>query len=136
MKGLGVAVTSFVLVVAATAVTLVIVGYSFGLFNVYNVNNAVTQAGVAYLTGNNGHYTLKVILNNIASHQYTVTGVSIQGVPASSVGGQLNVLPSTMATYTLDVSVQGLSLEPGSTVSVVLALSNGEAVHIAAIYQG
>ncbi|MGC9104986.1 MAG: hypothetical protein ACP5HQ_00960 [Thermoprotei archaeon] len=136
MKGLSAVVASIVLILVAIVSALVVVGFAFGMFNVYNINNAVTQVGVAYLTGSNGHYTLKVILDNMAAREYVIMGVAIQGVPASYVSGQVTISPSTIATYTIDVSLQGVTLKPGSTVSVVLALSNGETLHLATIYIG
>jgi len=145
-KGLSGAVTALILVIASVIISLVVVGFAFGLFGAIGGTPTVTQVG----TGTLSPSTLKVTVNNkttsvpiyVAVITLHSTG-TVQIVSATIVGTNITAtsLPSAPLTagantVTITFPANGFTPQPGSTYQISIGLSDGATVQVAVTYTG
>ena len=150
MKGLSGAVTALILVIASVIIALIVVGFAFGLFGTLSSQNAITNAGSAYITyyTNNQQVTIYVTLTNPGPATPVITSVSVNGIPvnvysvtnvvngATNSASLLNQI--TISTGQNYLTIQGtlataLNVQSGATVSIQIAFSNSQTVTVPAI---
>jgi len=153
-KGISNTVTALILVIAAVIITLMVVGYSFGLFGAFAGTPTVTQVGTGIAFSDNGYVILKlhstgnvkVVSAQIAGTTYTNNTVSIVTYTTSSTTITINSpfltenIKETIVGYipigsslsaginTVAVQFYGFTPQPGETYTVVLSLSDGQTV--------
>ena len=154
MKGLSGAVTALILVIASVIVALIVVGFAFGLFGTMSSQNAITNAGSAYITYNpsTNEVTIYVTLTNPGPEMPTISGVSVNGVPitvtsltveyANTVGTYTtagsNPNAITISTGLNYLTITGtaattITVQSGATVTIQVSLSNGQVVTVPAM---
>jgi hypothetical protein len=145
-KGLSGAVTALILVIASVIISLVVVGFAFGLFGAIGGTPTVTQVG----TGTLSSYMSNVTANNktvtvthyVATFTLHSTG-TVQIVSASIVGTNITAtnlpsMPLTAGVNTVTISFpsSGFTPQPGSTYQISIGLSDGATVQVAVTYTG
>ena len=154
MKGLSGAVTALILVIASVIVALIVVGFAFGLFGTLSSQNAITNAGSAYIQYNpsTNAVTIYVTLTNPGPEMPTVSGVSVNGVPIT-VTSLVVEYANTVGTYTTSngnpnavtistglnyltisgIAATTINVQSGATVTIQVSLSNGQVVTVPAM---
>ena len=155
MKGLSGAVTALILVIASVIIALIVVGFAFGLFGTMSSQNAITNAGSAYIQYNpsDGHVLIYVTLSNPGPAMPTISGVSVNGVPITvtsinvvyantagqnTVTGINNPNEVTISTGLNYLTISGnaattINVQSGATVTIQVSLSNGQVVTVPAM---
>ena len=155
MKGLSGAVTALILVIASVIIALIVVGFAFGLFGTMSSQNAITNAGSAYIKydPSSGVVTIYVTLSNPGPAMPTISGVSVNGVPitvtsitvvyANTVGQYTSSnIPNpnavTISTGLNYLTITGsaattINVQSGATVTIQVSLSNGQVVTVPAM---
>ena len=151
MKGVSGAVTALVIVAATFIVTLVLVGYFFGIFGVIGSQNSIIPAGRVFIqySPSNGGVLIYLVLNNPGPETPVVTGVTVDGIPVAIAGvadqysgGHLTSANSpdavTITTGLNYLTVSGtlvgqLNVQPGATVIIQVSFSNGQTITDAAV---
>ena len=154
MKGLSGAVTALILVIASVIVALIVVGFAFGLFGTMSSQNAITNAGSAYIEYNptDGHVLIYVTLSNPGPEMPTISGVSVNGVPITVTGvsvvyantaGQYSTSNANPNAVTISTGLNYLTIsgtaattiqvQSGATVTIQVSLSNGQVVTVPAM---
>ena len=88
-----------------------------------------------YYMNPHNEFVVAVTLYSSVCEPVTITGVTLNGVPASVAGGNTVIYRGTQ-TLTFTVSTtQGVTLESGTQVQIELFLSNGFSVPISAVVQ-
>jgi hypothetical protein len=145
-KGLSGAVTALILVIASVIISLVVVGFAFGLFGAIGGTPTVTQVGTGVLstvtsnvTANNKTVT---VVHYVATFTLHSTG-TVQIVSASIVGTGVTAtsLPTTpltagVNTVTITFPANGFTPQPGTTYQISIGLSDGATVQVAVTYTG
>ncbi len=149
MKGLSGAVTALILVIASVIIALIVVGFAFGLFGTLSSQNAITNAGSAYIQYNPNGYgvTIYLTLNNPGPATPVITSVSVNGIPVNinSVVANYNTASTsvnnlngvTVSTGQVYLTLNGnlatqLNVQPGATVTIQISFSNGQVVTVPA----
>ena len=132
-RGLSGAVTALILVIAAVIISLVVVGFAFGLFGAFGGTPTVTQVGSGTMYSN-GTVTLQLRSTGsvqIVSAQLVGTTYSANVI---TVNGQAG---GTMSATINNVTVQfnGFTPQAGSTYTVSFALSDGTTVEASVVAQ-
>lgn len=147
MKGLSGAVTALILVIASVIIALIVVGFAFGLFGTLSGQNAITNAGSAYVEYNpsNNHIQIYVTLTNPGPATPVISSVSVNSIPVSLSevvnNGQLyttslNSVTISTGQNSLTISgslISSLNVQSGATVTVQVSLSNGQVVTVPAV---
>ena len=151
MKGLSLAVSALVLTVAAVVISLILVGYSFGIFGVMGSQNPITPGSRAFIqySPSDGDTLIYLILNNPGPATPVVTSVTVNGIPVAITGvadqysgGQSTSANSpgavTISTGLNYLTVSGtlvgkLNVQPGATVTVQVSFSNGQTITVTAV---
>ena len=151
MRGLSGAVTALILVVAAVIITMILVGYSFGIFGVTGSQNSITPASRAFIqySPSNGEVLIYLIIDNPGPETPVVTGVTVNGIPVAISGvavqysgGHSTSANSpdavTIATGPNYLTVSGtlvgqLDVQSGATVTIQVSFSNGQTITDTAI---
>jgi hypothetical protein len=140
MRGLSLAVTALILVVASVVIALIVVGFAFNLFGSFASAGAVSPVGPSYIYTKNGSVYLNVTIDN-RGPSVNITSATINGVPVN---------PSKITVYTASGSPLGTVIPAGQNQLVIvftgvnpsiigsgpaniqLILANGQTVYIAA----
>ena len=131
-RGLEGAVTALILVIAAIIITLVVVGFAFGLFGAFGGTPTVTQVGAGTINSAGVvTFTLKSSGTvQIVSAQLVGTTYSNNTVTVGAGGNTL-----TAGLNTVSVKFAGFTPQAGSTYTISLALSDGATVEVSVIAQ-
>ena len=125
-KGLSGAVTALILVIASVIITLVVVGFAFGLFGAFGGTPTVTQVGTGTMSSTGVTvFTLK------STGTVQIVSAQIVGTNYTAVAGQ--TLNAGLNTITLTFT--GFTPQAGSTYTISLALSDGSTVEVSVIAQ-
>ena len=151
MRGLSGAVTALILVITAVIITMILVGYSLGIFGVMGSQNSITTASRAFIqySSNNGEVLIYLIINNPGPETPVVTGVTVNGIPVAITGvavqysgGHSTSANSpdavTIATGPNYLTVSGtlvgqLNVQSGATATIQISFSNGQTITDTAI---
>ena len=125
-KGLEGAVTALILVIASIIITLVVVGFAFGLFGAFGGTPQVSQVGAGTINS-----------NGVATFQLKSSG-TVKIVAAQMVGTTYTApvnqqLSPGLNNVTLTFDVATNAIQSGSTYTVSLALSDGATVEVSLI---
>ncbi|BFH73163.1 DUF973 family protein [Sulfurisphaera javensis] len=133
-KGLSGAVTALILVIASVIIALVVVRFAFGLFGAFGGTPTVTQVGTGTMIYSNGNYVAVITLHSTGN--VVVENALISGVQTSpaSVGASLSAGANTI-TISIASNDVSQTLEPGSTYTISLGLSDGQSVSVSVVYQ-
>ena len=138
-KGLSGAVTALILVIASVIITLVVVGYVFGLFGAFAGIPSVQQTGTGTLEviKHTKTYYLTAYITLDSSGKVQILKASIEGTGYStSPDIQLTAgnNPVTI-TFTSSDKPSFPGLQPGTTYTISLTLSDGETVLVSVVYE-
>ena len=131
-KGLEGAVTALILVIAAVIISIVLVGFVFGIIVAFGGTPQVQEVGAGTINPSNGVATfllrssgnVKIVAAQLVGTTYTNFTVTVNGVP----NGQL-----TAGINTVTVQFSGAPLESGAPYVIELALSDGASVQVSVI---
>lgn len=137
MRGLSDAIIAIILVIASVTIALIVVGFTYGLFGTLTYKSIITSLGNAYVkySPSNGKVEICLTVKNTGPEEPTVMSVSLSNAPVSVdvitdvyngstiLGSTVSIQPGTN-TLTIEGYVTA-QLQPGSTVSLQLTLSNG-----------
>jgi hypothetical protein len=125
-KALSNAVSALILVIASVILTLVIVGYVFGLVGAFASLPQVEQIGVGSI-GN----------DDIATFMLRSSGdvqiVSIQLAGTNNYAVSITPQTLTAGVNTVTASFKNVNIMPGETYTLVVVLSSGEEVLVSVI---
>ena len=132
-KGLSGAVTALILVIAAVIITLVVVGFAFGLFGAFGGTPTVTQVGAGTITYNSANQDSTVTLTLESSGNVNIVGAQLVGTTYSANG----ITPATLTAgaNTVTLTFDGFMPQAGSTYTISIALSDGATVEASVIAQ-
>ena len=126
-KGLSGAVTALILVIASVIITLVVVGFAFGLFGAFGGTPTVTQVGAGSMSS-----------TGVATFTVKSTG-TVQILSAQLVGTNYTAVnvgqTLTAGENTVTLTFTGFTPQAGSTYTISLALSDGATAEISVIAQ-
>jgi len=130
-KALSGAVTALILVIASVIITLVVVGFAFGLFGAFGGTPTVSQVGTGTLNSSGvATFTLK--------STGTVTIVSAQIVGTNYTNAS-PITPGTLSagenTVTVTFNIPQSQIQSGSTYTISIALSDGATTEVTVIAQ-
>ncbi|BFI75594.1 DUF973 family protein [Sulfurisphaera ohwakuensis] len=128
-KGLSGAVTALILVIASVIIALVVVGFAFGLFGAFGGTPTVTQVGTGTISSSSGVATITLK----STGNVNIVGASIAGLQGASVATTIS-LNAGFNTVTISFG-SGYNLQPGSTYTITLSLSDGQTVQVSVIAQ-
>ncbi|MBB5253638.1 DUF973 family protein [Sulfurisphaera ohwakuensis] len=133
-KGLSGAVTALILVIASVIIALVVVGFAFGLFGAFGGTPTVTQVGTGTLTSSGNYVVATITLHSTGSVQIVSATIAGTTYSATSLSQSLSAGVNTV-TLSFDTSTGSVTLQPGSTYTISIGLSDGQTVQVAVVYQ-
>ncbi|AOL17796.1 hypothetical protein BFU36_09595 [Sulfolobus sp. A20] len=131
------AVTALILVIASVIIALVVVGFAFGLFGAFGGTPTVTQIGTGTISSSSGSATF--VLKSSGNVQ--IVSASIVGTTISVGSSDITVIGESSASLTAGVNTVSIdfgtssNLQPGSTYTISLGLSDGATVQVAVVAQ-
>jgi len=128
-KGLSGAVTALILVIASVIITLVVVGFAFGLFGAFGGTPTVSQVGSGTMYSNG-----TVVFTVKSTGTVQLSGAQLVGTPYSAANAQ-TTLSAGENTLTLTFNIPSSDVQAGSTYTISLALSDGATAEISVIAQ-
>ncbi|BFH72105.1 DUF973 family protein [Sulfurisphaera javensis] len=131
MKGLSEGITQIIILTAAVIMTLVVIGFVFGLFGALSPMIEAYQVYNAVIYSQNGKYYVNFsIKNNLA---ITIDSVQVVGTPL--VNSTQIYLPPGVHTLKTEFT-QSANLAQGNVYTIEIALSNGNSISVSASYEG
>jgi len=145
-KGLSGAVTALILVIASVIISLVVVGFAFGLFGAIGGTPTVTQVGTGTLstvtsnvTANNKTVTVTYYVATITLHStgtVQIVSATIVGTGVTAISLPTEPLTAGANTVTITFPANGFTPQPGATYQISIGLSDGVTVQAAVTYIG
>ncbi len=120
------AVSALILLIASVILTLIVIGFAFGLMSAFSSIPQIEQIGTGTITAN-GQATFMLRTNG-----------NIQIVSAQLAGTNnyaVSITPETLSAgiNTITVSFNNVNIMPGTTYVIIVILSDGEEVLVSAI---
>jgi len=139
MRGLSLAVTALILVVASVVIALIVVGFAFNLFGSFASAGAVSPVGPSYIYTKNGSVYLNVTIDN-RGPSVNITSATINGVPVNpskitvytASGSQGTVIPAGQNQLVIVFTGVNPRIIGSGPANIQLILANGQTVYIAA----
>ena len=140
MRGLSLAVTALILVVASVVIALIVVGFAFNLFGSFASAGAVSPVGPAYIYTQNGTVYLNVTIDNRGPN-VNITSATINGVPVSPThitvyyanGTKVGtVIPAGENQLRIEFTGVSPSIIGSGPANIQLILANGQTVYVTA----
>ncbi len=125
-RGLSNAVSALILIIASVMLTLVVVGYAFGLIGAFVGTPQVMQVGTGSITTSG-----QAIFMLHSTGDVQIVDVQIAGTSNYAT----SVSPQTLSAgvNTITASFRNVDVMPGATYSLVVVLANGETVPVVVI---
>ena len=130
MKGLSEGLVQIIILTAAVVMTLIVVGFIFGLFSGVSTMTTAYQVYDAYIYKEGNYYYVNFTIRN--NLPITITNVEIVGTPLS------NLTSVTLPAGTHQVKImfnQSYSFTPGNVYTIEISLSNGNSITVSAGYE-
>ncbi len=123
-SGISPVIATIILIAITIVIAVAVAGWVFGLFGSYTRGPAVTiNAASSSCTSSNSE--CYILVQNSGGVTVNVNVASIDGNSAAAiVGGSVTIAGGQSAT----VSLTGVTLVSGETVSIVLGLSSGSTI--------
>ncbi|MBW9141066.1 MAG: DUF973 family protein [Candidatus Aramenus sp.] len=120
-------IVELIILVATVVITLVVVGYFFGLFGAVSAQRIQVSGGVSQIFQEGNSYYLNVtITSNVPAN---ITSVQVQGLSLS-----VNIPLKTGINKVTVPLPSGASFTHGNTYYVILATSDGITLDVPAYY--
>ncbi len=125
-KGLSNAISALILVVASVILTLVVVGYTFGIMGAFISIPEVEQIGTGTIASNG---TATFLLRTTGNTQI----MSVQLAGTNDVASSFTPATLNVGINTVSANFKNLDILQGSIYSLAVTLSSGETVYVTVI---
>ncbi len=125
-KGLSNAISALILVVASVILTLVVVGYTFGIMGAFISIPEVEQVGTGTIASNG---TATFLLRTTGTTQV----ISVQLAGTNDVATSFTPATLNAGIDTVTVNFKNLDIMSGAIYSLAVTLSTGETVYVSVI---
>ena len=130
MKGLSEGLVQIIILTAAVVMTLIVVGFIFGLFSGVSTMTTAYQVYDAYIYKEGNYYYVNFTIRN--NLPITITNVEIVGTPLSNSTN--NTLPA--GTHQVKIMFnQSYYFASANVYTVEISLSNGNSITVSAGYE-
>lgn len=133
MKGLSEGLVQIIILTAAVIITLVVVGFAFGLLGGISSVNEAYQVYSAYIYQNKNYYILNVSIS--ANLPTEITSACI--INPHVVNGSVSIkLATGIHSYEIWFNKNGVNLVQGEEYNVEITLANGKSLVTSSEYIG